>query len=83
MIWKDPPVAPPRYLKYADNADELRANPKRWGMIVRPSTPSAKDFAWRVCTGRVKAFTPAGDFDAVSDGRNVHICFLGDGEFGE
>lgn len=81
--WADPPpinstsVGAP--IKYRVEADAARANPGRW--LVLPA--SSSNYIAPVCVGNghLRAFRPAGEFEAVSrmvDGvRRTYVHYIG------
>jgi hypothetical protein len=86
--WEDPPPAKRRAgssgrSRYAAAADELRADPGRWGVIAEIDAAQTA-MATAVRRGHLLCFTPAGDFDAVarqSGGRTtIYARYLGDNE---
>lgn len=81
LTWKEPRLGP---VDYRHIAQELRARPGQWARIEKPySETGSRKFAYKVCTGRSVAFTPAGDFEAVrrfEEGEHfVYVRYLGDG----
>lgn len=53
--------------RHAPLAEELRAEPGRWALIYDgPSVGKASGLATHIRLGQILAFTPTGDFDAVS-----------------
>jgi hypothetical protein len=67
--WKEPP-RPPRYKaprqRWLDIADRLRANPEEWALIAKDVNPST---VTHIRQGRIKAFEPAGAYEASGHGR--------------
>ena len=80
MKWQEPPrgsKGPSQIL--LTEAAELRANPKRWALIItRPTDKSASQFAFRIRNGLNAAWRPAGTFEAVSRGCDVYARYMGD-----
>jgi hypothetical protein len=68
--WAEPPT-PVRYKRsnvdWASIADALRANPGEWAVVARNVNPSS---VTHMRQGRLKAFEPAGSFEASGQGRN-------------
>ena len=90
LRWEAPPPPKARtrsvslgHSRYAPIADQLRANPGRWAVVLegRPGVGTA--LATHIRMGHMKCFTPAGDFDATMrsiGGRGfVYARFVGDG----
>ena len=49
-------------------ADELRSRPGEWALIADVLTPGrATGLATHIRLGQLRAFTPTGDFDALSE----------------
>jgi len=81
ITWKEPRLGP---VDYRDIAQELRGRPGEWARIEKPySETGSRKFAYKACTGRIVAFRPAGDFEAVrrfEEGQYfVYARYLGDG----
>lgn len=76
MKWEDPPSIGTRYEKnaYEDEAAELRAHPKRWGLIrefpvkdeVTKNSNQGRHVSNGIKTGKYVAFRPKGSFEAIS-----------------
>lgn len=70
--WEKPPVARSqgggkRLSRLTPLADELRARPGEWALVHEGTSPGqATGMATHIRLGQVMAFSPAGDFDAVS-----------------
>ena len=80
MKWQEPPGGSKgRSQILLTEAAELRANPKRWALIItRPTDKSASQFAFRIRNGLNAAWRPAGTFEAVSRGCDVYARYVGD-----
>jgi hypothetical protein len=91
MEWEDPPRIEKRAAEgvkvMGDEADELRANPGKWGVVRTwpkdTDSASAGGTVNSIRKGKFSAFRPAGAFDAVArrhtDGTlKVHAVFLGE-----
>lgn len=76
--WEEPPAEVlkrrpwlTRSSKLAPLADELRENPGAWALVYEgTSSGAASGMATHIRLGQVAAFTPTGDFDAVSQSGN-------------
>jgi hypothetical protein len=77
LDWQDPPRevldardsrgGRRRESKLAGLAEELRLKPAEWALVYDgPSTGAASGMATHIRLGQLQAFTPTGDFDAVS-----------------
>lgn len=80
VVWEDPS---PR-VDHRALAETLRANRGRWARIDKGySQETARVLAYQISSGRLAAYTPAGDFEAVrrsQDGAcHVYVRYLGDG----
>lgn len=88
--WEDPKPSTlkPRTRKpssrYAGLAEQLRANPGRWAVVLEGRTGSGTALATHIRMGHMMCFTPAGDFDATirqSFGHAVvYARYVGDDE---
>lgn len=88
--WEDPPPSKRSLRKqdgssrYADVAEELRANPGRWAVVLDGLSGSGSSLATQIRMGYTVCFCPAGDFDATirqTGGRAVvYARYVGDGE---
>lgn len=88
MKWQEPPPSAraDRATKYDAVALQLRQHPKRWALIIEnnKSTSTAAD----IKNGRMKAFQPAGAFEAVnrqtSPGRwSLYARYIGDDDLAD
>ena len=70
MEWKTPPKAV-RYKRsnrdWEDIAQKLISNPNEWALIAQDVNPST---VTHIRYGRLKAFSPEGQFEASGHGRN-------------
>lgn len=65
-------------VEWTEAAGELRARPNEWGIVKRHMTRSAASaMAHAVKTGRIKAFKPAGAFEAFVQGLDTWVRFVG------
>jgi hypothetical protein len=90
--WEDPPPAkagPPSTgdftrSRYDRVAEVLRANPGRWALIYDGSLKGRQGAAHQIRQGALRAFTPAGDFDATTrwqgDRLRIYARYLGGDE---
>jgi hypothetical protein len=73
-----------RDARFQAAADELRALPGKWGVIVECPKGENTTLATHIRTGALAPFAPSGDFDACSrivDGHLVvYARYLGDGD---
>jgi len=85
MTWQEPPN-PVRYkrnsIDWATISDNLKANPGEWAVVAHDVNPSV---VTHIRKGRLKAFSPAGDFEASGQGRNddgytkdLYVRFVGE-----
>ena len=83
IIREDPP-AQRRTGKYDDVADQLVADPDNWYRIATGATTGG--LAAGINKGAIRAFQPAGSFEAVSrsqeDGVSIWARYVGDGPQG-
>jgi hypothetical protein len=88
--WEDPPENAwgPKTGKFDGDANELRANPGRWGYLGKHNSSLTKS----IKAAKLVVFRPAGSFEAVSrnvrveDGRSVadvYARYVGDGTSAE
>lgn len=85
VAWRRPRLG---RLDHEHIAQTLRDRPGEWARVERPyQYAAAKKYAYRICIGGIKAFSPAGDFEAVhrqDQGRYyVYARYLGDGGFND
>jgi hypothetical protein len=65
-------------VEWTEAALELRARPGEWGIVKQHITRSAASaMAHAVKTGRIKAFRPAGAFEAFTNGLDTWARFVG------
>jgi len=61
-----------------DEAAQLRDRPGEWALLMTKDTPSkASDLAGNIRRGIMKAFQPAGAFEATIRGRDVWVRYVG------
>jgi hypothetical protein len=88
--WEEPPPPKTRtrptsegHSRYAPIAEQLRANPGRWAVVLEGRRGAGTALATHIRMGHMKCFTPAGDFEATMravNGRGlVYARYLGDG----
>ena len=82
LVWEDPsPEAieqaqAGRKSKHAVAAAALRSNPGKWAIVSQvKSAEGAQQLAASIRGGRVPAYEPAGNFEAVADGNTVKVRF--------
>lgn len=64
--WEDPPASKQRRGgKWAPIADELKANPGKWALVAEDIKHAGTLLAG-IKNGKIKAFEPAGAFEATS-----------------
>ncbi|MGS2809488.1 hypothetical protein [Nocardia sp. MW-W600-9] len=69
--------APGRPAAYQEEASGLRDNPGKWGLVLTAATTkSAVAQASAIRTGGLRAFTPAGAFEATNRGSDVYARFI-------
>jgi hypothetical protein len=83
--WEEPPQSQTGGGKYDELAEELRRNPGRWAKLGTYDTGQAAN----IRDGRLRAFRPAGAFEAVSrngrtdgEGRrqaDIYVRYVGEG----
>jgi hypothetical protein len=84
MTWQEPPKAV-RYkrnsIDWASISDALKENPNEWAVVAHNVNPSV---VTHIRKGRLKAFAPAGAFEASGQGRNengytqdLYVRFVG------
>jgi hypothetical protein len=65
-------------VEWTEAALELRARPNEWGIVKQHVTRSAASaMAHAVKTGRIKAFKPAGSFEAFTQGLDTWVRWVG------
>ncbi len=70
-----------RVSKLAALAEELRANRGEWALVYDgPDRGKASGMATHIRLGQALAFTPTGDFDAVSHRGRVWAVYVGGDE---
>lgn len=85
--WEDPPAPrskPPRPWRWVAEAAELREHPGRWARLTTDSANlrSAAAMAHNIRAGLLRAFQPAGAFEAVARGDEVWVRYVGHDEEG-
>jgi hypothetical protein len=66
--------------KWASEAAELRDRPKEWAVVAtKPTASTAAAMALNVRSGLLRAFQPAGSFEAISRGCDVWVRYVGEG----
>lgn len=67
--------------RYTKLAEQLRANPGRWAVIVETTKHGQSSLATQIRMGGIACFTPCGDFDARAirtDGiTTIYACYVG------
>ena len=62
---------------HQDKAAILRANPYKWGIVTTAaSAKTASSQATNIRTGKLRAFVPAGTFEAKARNRDVWARFI-------
>jgi hypothetical protein len=82
ITWQDPPARQynPR-IAHLQAAEQLKTKPALWAVVfTRRTVKQAQTAAWSINTGGLKAFAPAGHFEAVARGRDVYARYLGEGQ---
>lgn len=80
LTWQDPPAKVHSLVAWADDAATLRTRPRKWAFLTERSTRhGATSLASAINTGQLKAFRPAGDFEACARHGAVWARYLGDG----
>ncbi len=65
LVFEEPPPRAAGYTKHAAIAEKLREHPGQWARITRHhSMDSARQAAYRIRTGRLRPYEPAGAFEA-------------------
>lgn len=80
MKWEDPPTGyrgRPRSEVWAREAAELRSHPGTWAKIAEDMTSDkAGHLANNIRAGKLKNFSPRGDFEATSRNGAVYARFV-------
>jgi hypothetical protein len=84
IIFEDPPGRSREYTKHAPIAAELRENPGQWGRVSSYTTGRvATHMAYSVRSARIKAYAPAGAFEAEgrteSGQHRLYVRYVGQG----
>jgi hypothetical protein len=82
MTWQDPPASAfgrvPGGPKYSAEAAELRANPKRWALLMtRDNARSAAVWAAQARRGDKAAFRPVEEWEFNCAGCDVYARYVG------
>jgi hypothetical protein len=87
IAWQEPPQEAlaarrpggVRVSKYAPIAEELRGQPGEWALVYDgPSSGAASGLATHIRLGQAHAFTPTGDFDALSYSGRTWARYVGE-----
>jgi|HubBroStandDraft_6_1064221.scaffolds.fasta_scaffold313126_3 hypothetical protein len=77
MTWEEPSPPPHPYVRYAEEADQLRKHPGRWALLtVKDGRKAARAMANRISTGGFKELKDG--FKGVSRGCKVYIRYVED-----
>lgn len=80
ITWCPPPAITGKR-KWTAEAAELRTRPGQWAVIDTKTAQHAADsMAYAINIAQLKAFQPAGDYEACARGKSVYVRYLGDGE---
>ncbi|MFI8976843.1 hypothetical protein ACIGO9_28450 [Nocardia asteroides] len=61
---------------HTDKAEMLRNHPEKWGLITIAASPkTAASQAHNIRTGQLRAFVPAGEFEAAARGCEVYARY--------
>lgn len=82
LTWQDPPASQTaQAVVYLDESLALKMQPGRWALLVSKKTPRAAwSAAYAINVGQLKAFQPAGHYQAAARGNNVYARYLGEGQ---
>jgi hypothetical protein len=78
--WQEPAIITggEKRIRWTEEAAQLRENPKRWAVVYTKPTPTgAAQMANHVRTGTLRAFRPAGSFEAAARGCEVYVRYIG------
>ncbi len=81
--WRTPPehvLNQQRRTQYDDFADALKQRPQEWAVLPgeKGSVDSARSTALNIRNGRMSAFKPKGQWEAVTDGTTIYVRFKGE-----
>ena len=79
LKWEEPgPISIRQNNAWQAEARQLRASPKRWALLATKAKKSQADsLAHVIRCGLVKAWQPAGDFEATIRGLKVYARYVG------
>lgn len=82
LTWQDPPTARQhRRISWVNETAELKEAPGRWAFLTTKNTPhGATSLVYAINVGQLKAFQPAGHFQAAARGNDVYARYLGEGQ---
>ncbi len=64
---------------WVEEAEKLRSHPRQWARITtRNSKSGASGMANHISNGRLRAFQPAGTFEATARGLDVWARYIGE-----
>lgn len=75
--WSDPPPHAKANPRYREIAKTLRERPGEW-LKVDTDRSRLSTFVWAIRTGRIAAFRPTGDFEAVTREGGVWVRYVPD-----
>lgn len=82
LTWQNPPASQTsQAIVYLDESLALKTQPARWALLVSKKTPRAAwSTAYAINVGQLKAFQPAGHYQAAARGKDVYARYLGEGQ---
>jgi hypothetical protein len=84
IVWEDPPESRGRGSRTAWKAEAamLRRAPGKWARVSektgKDAYGAAQTLAYNIRRGKLRAFQPAGDFEARASGGVVWVRFVGE-----
>lgn len=83
IVWQDPPApargGPGKPRAWAAEAAELRAHPKRWGLLnTFKDGQAASNFKAQALKGERAAFRPVGAWEFRVSGPDLYVRYVGE-----
>jgi len=77
VVWENPPGRVTKH-GWAGIAEKLRANPGVWAKVPTVSGGQAGTYCAHVKNARLRAFAPAGSFEAVTRNKTMYVRYVGE-----
>lgn len=78
VVWEDLPNRKTKH-GWGEIAEELRANPGVWARVPTVPEGHTATYCVYVKSARLRAFAPAGSFEAVTRNKTMYVRYVGEG----